>query len=254
MSHGFIMLHRQLLESTISDNPNCFNVWVHLLLRASHKAHQVTVGRQVVDLEIGQILFGRKKFSAQTGITENCVRSSLEILKTLKQITIKSTTKYSVITVSNWHLYQGKQPTSSQQAANRSPADSQQAATYNNVNNGEKGNNKDIGVPPTAPKSKFIKPTPEEIHSYLLTKDIDDMAEAEKIFDFYESKGWVVGKSSPMKDWKATVRNWIKNYKKPAFGNNQPSQEGATFRQYVHVKTERTPPPEGMLEELGKLL
>jgi hypothetical protein len=246
------MLHRQLLESTISDNPNCFNVWVHLLLRASHKAHQVTIGRQVVDLEIGQILFGRKKFSAQTGITENCVRSSLEILKTLKQITIKSTTKYSVITVSNWHLYQGKSPASSQQIANRSPADNQQAATYNNGNNGEKGNNKDIGAKAPAPKPKFIKPTPEEIHTYLLTKKIDDKAEAETIFDYYESKGWVVGKA-PMKSWKSAVNNWIKKYKKPAFGNNQPYQQnGNEFRPLVCDKTENTPPPAGLLDQLRK--
>jgi hypothetical protein len=178
----------------------------------------------------------------------------LEILKTLKQITIKSTTKYSVITVSNWHLYQGKPPTNSQQTANRSPADSQQAATYNNGNNGEKGNNKDIGTKAPTPKSKFIKPTPEEIHEYLLTKNIDDMAEAEKIFDYYESKGWVVGKA-PMKCWKATTRNWIKNYKKPAFGNNQPAQqEGAKFRPYVHEKTERVPPPAGTLDKWSKEL
>jgi len=29
--------------------------------------------------------------------------------------------------------------------------------------------------------------------------------------DFYESNGWRIGKNS-MKDWKATVRNWMKNY------------------------------------------
>ena len=113
---------------------------------------------------------------------------------------------------------------------------------------------KDIGAKAPAQKSKFIKPTPEEIHSYLLTKKIDDTAEAEKIFDYYESKGWVVGKA-PMKDWKATVRNWIKNYKKPAFGNNQPAQqEGAKFRPYVHEKTERTAAPEGMIDDWRKLL
>ena len=28
--------------------------------------------------------------------------------------------------------------------------------------------------------------------------------------DYYESKGWKIG-SSPMKDWKATVRRWSRN-------------------------------------------
>ena len=31
--------------------------------------------------------------------------------------------------------------------------------------------------------------------------------DAQSFVDFYESKGWVVGKS-PMKDWKAAVRTW----------------------------------------------
>ena len=33
--------------------------------------------------------------------------------------------------------------------------------------------------------------------------------EGEKFFNFYESKGWMVGKSK-MKNWKAAARNWIK--------------------------------------------
>ena len=33
---------------------------------------------------------------------------------------------------------------------------------------------------------------------------------AQQFFDYYESKGWKVGKS-PMKDWKASVRTWEKN-------------------------------------------
>ena len=60
---------------------------------------------------------------------------------------------------------------------------------------------------PAKPK-KFQKPTIEQIKAYCqeANKNID----AEAFFDFYEAKGWVVGKA-PMKDWKAAVRNWAKN-------------------------------------------
>lgn len=60
---------------------------------------------------------------------------------------------------------------------------------------------------PAKPK-KFQKPTIEQIRAYCeeAGKDID----AEAFFDFYEAKGWVVGRA-PMKDWKAAVRNWAKN-------------------------------------------
>lgn len=66
--------------------------------------------------------------------------------------------------------------------------------------------------PNTAPQLKaaprrFIPPTVEDVRAYCLEtgKPID----AEAFVDFYSSKGWKVG-SSPMKDWKAAVRNWRK--------------------------------------------
>ena len=34
--------------------------------------------------------------------------------------------------------------------------------------------------------------------------------EAARFYDHYESNGWKVGKN-PMKDWKATIRNWERN-------------------------------------------
>ena len=55
---------------------------------------------------------------------------------------------------------------------------------------------------------RFIKPTVDEIKEYVKEKyDVDAELFAEKFYNFYESKGWVVGKS-PMKDWKAAVRTW----------------------------------------------
>ena len=55
-------------------------------------------------------------------------------------------------------------------------------------------------------KSKrFIKPTVEEIKLYC--QERKNTVNADKFFDFYESKGWKVG-NQPMKDWKAAVRTW----------------------------------------------
>ena len=51
----------------------------------------------------------------------------------------------------------------------------------------------------------FVKPTVSEIADYCRKRN--NGVNAEKFFDFYESKGWLVGKT-PMKDWKACVRTW----------------------------------------------
>lgn len=56
-----------------------------------------------------------------------------------------------------------------------------------------------------ATRSRFVKPTLEEIQAYCLERG--NKVDPERFFDYYESKGWLVGKSK-MKDWKAAVRNW----------------------------------------------
>lgn len=58
--------------------------------------------------------------------------------------------------------------------------------------------------------SRFSAPTVEQVQEYIAEKGYS--VDAERFVDFYASKGWKVG-SSPMKDWKAAVRNWARERK-----------------------------------------
>ena len=51
----------------------------------------------------------------------------------------------------------------------------------------------------------FKKPTIEEISAYC--KERNNSIDPQMFYDFYESKGWMVGKNK-MKDWKAACRTW----------------------------------------------
>lgn len=62
-------------------------------------------------------------------------------------------------------------------------------------------------------KEKFKIPTIEEIKAYCSERN--NRIDAQYFFDYYSSKGWVIGKTK-MKDWKAAVRMWERNIK-----NNQ---------------------------------
>ena len=62
-----------------------------------------------------------------------------------------------------------------------------------------------VGQPQQKKTKKFIKPTIEEINAYCLERK--NNIDAGHFFDYYESKGWKIGKN-PMKDWKAAVRTW----------------------------------------------
>ena len=62
--------------------------------------------------------------------------------------------------------------------------------------------------------TRFTKPTLSEVKAYC--EERQNHVDAQRFIDYYESKGWLVGKS-PMKDWKAAVRTWEGNgYAAPA--------------------------------------
>ena len=55
---------------------------------------------------------------------------------------------------------------------------------------------------------RFRKPTIDEIVVYCSENDFK--LDAHRFYDYYESNGWRVGKT-PMKDWQAAIRNWVRN-------------------------------------------
>ena len=68
-------------------------------------------------------------------------------------------------------------------------------------------------------KARFRAPSPEEVaeyaSAYASSKGVDLSStdfDPERFVDFYAQKGWVVGKTK-MKDWKASVRNWVRSSK-----------------------------------------
>jgi hypothetical protein len=54
----------------------------------------------------------------------------------------------------------------------------------------------------------FEPPTIEEVELYLRSMNIrDPKNNAQKWYNFYESKGWMIGKNK-MKNWKSAVNTW----------------------------------------------
>lgn len=59
-------------------------------------------------------------------------------------------------------------------------------------------------------KAHFVPPTLENVIGYC--RESGYTIDAQRFIDFYESKGWMIGKNR-MKDWKAAVRNWARQEK-----------------------------------------
>lgn len=85
--------------------------------------------------------------------------------------------------------------------------------------------------------ARFRAPSPEEVaeyaSAYAASKGIDLAStdfDPERFVDFYAQKGWMVGKSR-MKDWKASVRNWVRT-SKPKHETRLEVTGGDDFSQY----------------------
>lgn len=58
---------------------------------------------------------------------------------------------------------------------------------------------------------RFKKPSLDEVSDYAAEIGCPTF-DAQNFIDYYSSNGWKVGRN-PMKDWKATVRNWVRKDK-----------------------------------------
>lgn len=93
------------------------------------------------------------------------------------------------------------------------------------------------GIKERGKAARFRAPSPAEVAEYAqqfaADKGLDLTAldfDPERFVDFYAQKGWMVGKSR-MKDWKASVRNWVRT-SKPIRETKQEASEGDDFSQY----------------------
>lgn len=59
-----------------------------------------------------------------------------------------------------------------------------------------------------------MPPTEQELELYCIDKEFD--MNKNTFLDFYQSKGWMVGQNK-MKDWRAAVRNWVRNDAEDAY-------------------------------------
>lgn len=205
-NEGFIKLYRKMLEWGWYDDGPTKDVFIHLLLIASYedKAYRG------IALERGQVVATVAEISKQTGLSRQQIRTAISKLISTSEVTTSKEGKYTVFTVKNYSDYQVANQNSNQQATNEQPLS-------NHFSNTKKVRSKeytpynppqgDEGV--SVPK-RFVPPTPEEVNTYC--RERNNGIDGSEFCDFYQSKGWLVGKSK-MKDWKAAVRAWEKSRK-----------------------------------------
>jgi len=212
---GFIILDRKLQENWLwlSEPFSKAQAWIDLLFLANHKESSFFLRGIKIDVKRGQLARGEDSLSKRWKWSRNKVRRFLKLLQTEQQIKQHTSNKINIIEVINYNLYQER----NNKKDNKKTTDETGNDTHTNNDNNDNNDN----------KKGFTPPTLEEVKNYC--QERSNNVDANKFLNFYESKGWMIGKSK-MKDWKASVRTW----EKPK------DQEASKFSQYQHVKPTKT--------------
>lgn len=98
-SMGWVPLPRTVLDNGLLRDHKLFIFLAYCQLKTTHKQYQAIIRKMTINLLPGQFIFGRKKASEETGLSEGVIRSCITQLKKSGDLTIKSTSRFSVITV-----------------------------------------------------------------------------------------------------------------------------------------------------------
>ncbi len=270
---GYVKLHRTINDWEWKKEPLTLAVFVHLLTNASFKAHRW----KGIELQPGQLLIGREHLSAETGVSQQCVRTALTRLKSTGSITSESTSEGTLVTIIKWDIYQSDADISTSELTNDltsdQPAINQQLTSdqplQKNVKNVKKERREEGIIDKCEKQSRsdfFHPPTIEEVTEYF--REIKCQDDPNKFFDYYETNGWIAGKVK-MRNWKSAARNWnrnsfsfakttrdpVKDRKPPTAKDGPQFREPKTpfdnpFEEYLHLGgthhgTERNEPGQG---------
>lgn len=202
-NNGWIKLHRSLLTWEWYQDHNVVIVFLHCLLKANHeeKKWQGTI------IKKGTFITSQPHLAQETGLSVQNIRTCLSKLKSTGELTVKTTSKYTLISINNYDDFQdtnrqtNRLSTDDQQTINRLPT------TTKNIKNIK--NNKNIY---TSPLKGRRLPKEDE----LTQADFEEISEKYKVpLSFVLSKwddllNYCHGNNKKYKDFKRTLSTWVK--------------------------------------------
>jgi hypothetical protein len=135
---GYVYLWRTLMAQPWYQNPKTVQLFIHLLLSASHKPREQIYRKKVVNLREGSFWTTHDRLASALNLGVQSIRTSLEHLKLTNTITCQSDRQGMIIILNNWIDWQSptNKLTTDQQTTNkRLTNDQQQNNTLKNEKN-----------------------------------------------------------------------------------------------------------------------
>jgi len=187
MDNGWIKVNRKLLDHKMW-NTKPFSkgqAWMELILLANYEDKEVLIGNQIIEIKRGQFITSILKLSKRWGWSRHKISDFFLVLKQDAMSDIKRTTKYALITIVNYDLYQSlecekdnKRTTKGQQKDNK---------RTQLISKEDKEDKEEHGISAEAPKEKidfrqkkFYNEIAEKVISKEITKEM-----AKSFFEYW---------------------------------------------------------------------
>lgn len=191
----FIKLNRNILNWRWYKNSNTFRLFVHLLLTANIKENNF----EMVTIHRGELATSIDKLAKALELTPQQIKTAISHLKLTGEITSRSTSKFTIISIKNYDVYQAinkqinNQSTNEQQTNNKRITNEQQQSknvkNVKNVNNVKNGKNEREGTLAPLGRFKNVFLTQNEIDELRTKFPNDYEAKIERMSRYLESTG-----------------------------------------------------------------
>lgn len=169
MNNGWIKLHRSLLDWEWYSDMNVRVVFIHCLLKANCK----DVKYKGKDILRGSFATGLELLSRETGLTVAQIRVTLNKLKMTSEITIQTSAEGSIISITNYDLYQSNDKQNDKQTAsditNKQQTNDKPIASNNNnkKDKNEENKEKDTIVSKKKVEIKLLAEKPDDVSQQI---------------------------------------------------------------------------------------
>ena len=132
---GWIKIHRKFLEWEWFNKSEAVHLFMYMLLKANHKDGKW----QGIEVKRGQFISSLGNISNATGISIQTIRTILKKLEKTNEIEVKSTSQFTIVTISKYECYQDENDETNKPLTNNQQATNKQLTTNKNEKN-EKNN------------------------------------------------------------------------------------------------------------------
>jgi hypothetical protein len=199
--HGWIKLHRQILEWEWYSDNNCFRLFLHLLLKANHKEKRF----KGIELKVGSIVTSRDLLARETGLSSQQIRTALNKLISTNEITSVTSSQGTILQIVSYEKYQ----VATNEITNEQPTSNQRVTTNKNI----KKEKKEIYIPEF---NEFL----EYAISQVPTVNKEDVRLK---YESWKVNEWKDGNDKKIMNWKTKLNNTLPYIRKDEFKTYTPN-------------------------------